>query len=167
RAGRRRERPPRRRRRGASAPPRRDADPRHLLEAPAGGHAVGRVARPGAGRLDADPCNEPVRGAEGPMRMHPAGLPLLVALAVVTVQPASSAESAPATPPLKVGITLHPYYSWVKNVVGDAPVEVRPILPGEVDAGDYQPRPEDIQKIADLDAIVVNGVGHDDFIFDM
>jgi zinc transport system substrate-binding protein len=36
-----------------------------------------------------------------------------------------------------------------------------------VDAGDYQPRPEDIAKIAGLDAVVVNGVGHDDFIFDM
>ena len=41
------------------------------------------------------------------------------------------------------------------------------ILPGEVDAGDYQPRPEDIKKLADLDAIVINGVGHDDFILDM
>lgn len=70
--------------------------------------------------------------------------------------------------PLKVGVTLHPYYSWTKNVVGDTPdVEVRPILPGEVDAGNYQPRPEDIQKIADLDAIVVNGIGHDDFITGM
>ena len=45
--------------------------------------------------------------------------------------------------------------------------EVRPILPGEIDAGDYQPRPEDIKKLADLDAIVVNGIGHDDFIFPM
>ena len=69
--------------------------------------------------------------------------------------------------PLKVGVTLHPYYSWTKNVAGDTAVEVVPILPGSVDAGDYQPRPEDIAKIAGLDAIVVNGVGHDDFIFDM
>jgi zinc transport system substrate-binding protein len=44
---------------------------------------------------------------------------------------------------------------------------VRPILPGEIDAGDYQPRPEDIKKIADLDAIVLNGIGHDDFILPM
>lgn len=69
---------------------------------------------------------------------------------------------------LKVGVTLHPYYSWTKNVVGDLPgYEVRPILPGEIDAGDYQPRPEDIRKLVDLDAIVVNGIGHDDFIFPM
>jgi zinc transport system substrate-binding protein len=69
---------------------------------------------------------------------------------------------------LKIGITLHPYYSWTRNVVGDLPgYEVRPILPGEIDAGDYQPRPEDIKKIADLDAIVINGIGHDDFILPM
>jgi zinc transport system substrate-binding protein len=69
---------------------------------------------------------------------------------------------------LKIGITLHPYYSWTRNVVGDLPgYEVRPILPGEIDAGDYQPRPEDIKKIADLDAIVLNGIGHDDFILPM
>src|SRR5471032_578151 len=69
---------------------------------------------------------------------------------------------------LKIGITLHPYYSWTRNVVGDLPgYEVRSILPGEIDAGDYQPRPDDIKKLADLDAIVVNGIGHDDFIMPM
>src|SRR5437764_418832 len=69
---------------------------------------------------------------------------------------------------LKIGITLHPYYSLTKNVVGNLPgYEVRAILPGEIDAGDYQPRPEDIKKLVDLDAIVVNGIGHDDFIFPM
>jgi zinc transport system substrate-binding protein len=69
---------------------------------------------------------------------------------------------------LKIGVTLHPYYSWTKNVVGTLPgYEVRSILPGEIDAGDYQPRPEDIKKLADLDAIVINGIGHDDFIMPM
>jgi zinc transport system substrate-binding protein len=72
-----------------------------------------------------------------------------------------------AAAPLTVGVTLHPYYSWTANVVARTDVQVVPILPGEVDAGDYQPRPQDIAKIAPLDAIVVNGVGHDDFIFDM
>ncbi|HXK25226.1 MAG TPA: zinc ABC transporter substrate-binding protein [Myxococcota bacterium] len=80
--------------------------------------------------------------------------------------PAHGQEKKPARP-LKVGVTLHPYYSWTANVVRDTGVEVRPILPGEIDAGDYQPRPQDIQKITDLDAIVINGVGHDDFIIGM
>lgn len=76
--------------------------------------------------------------------------------------------AAAAPPVLKVGVTLHPYYSWTTNVVGSLPgIEVRPILPGEIDAGDYQPRPEDIKKLAELDAIVINGIGHDDFILPM
>jgi zinc transport system substrate-binding protein len=76
--------------------------------------------------------------------------------------------AAAQTRTLKIGVTLHPYYSWTKNVVGDLPgYEVRSILPGEIDAGDYQPRPEDIKKLVDLDAIVVNGIGHDDFIMPM
>jgi len=89
---------------------------------------------------------------------------LLALLTVVGIAPTALAADPP---PLKVGVTLHPYYSWVANVVANTNVEMRPILPGEVDAGDYQPRPEDIKKLADLDAIVINGVGHDDFILDM
>src|SRR5690242_6613588 len=80
---------------------------------------------------------------------------------------AATASAQPAST-LKIGVTLHPYYSWTKNVVGTLPgYEVRSILPGEIDAGDYQPRPDDIKKLVDLDAIVVNGIGHDDFIMPM
>jgi len=100
------------------------------------------------------------------MMRHGAWTIALAVWALASVAPGADAEHTPATP-LKVGVTLHPYYSWTANVVRDTDVEVRPILPGEVDAGDYQPRPDDIKKLADLDAIVVNGVGHDDFIFDM
>src|SRR5580765_1287899 len=80
----------------------------------------------------------------------------------------ASAVSAQPASTLKIGVTLHPYYSWTRNIVGNLPgYEVRSILPGEIDAGDYQPRPEDIKKLADLDAIVINGIGHDDFIVTM
>jgi zinc transport system substrate-binding protein len=93
------------------------------------------------------------------------GLPVFV-IALLLFAP--SAAFAQAKPTLKIGITLHPYYSWTANVVGKLPgYEVRPLLPGDIDAGDYQPRPEDIKKIVDLDAIVINGIGHDDFIMPM
>ena len=87
----------------------------------------------------------------------------------LTLAPAPAPAPGAAAPrPLKIGVTLHPYYSWTRNIVGDTPgVEVRGVLPGEIDAGDYQPRPDDIKKLADLDAIVINGIGHDDFILDM
>lgn len=89
-------------------------------------------------------------------------------MALVAVLFAGNAVAADAArPPLKVGVTLHPYYSWTANVVGSTGVEVRAILPGDVDAGNYQPAVADIEKIRDLDAIVVNGVGHDDFIMPM
>src|SRR3989442_2419862 len=79
-----------------------------------------------------------------------------------------SATATAQSRTLKIGVTLHPYYSWTKNVVGNLPgYEVRAILPGDIDAGDCQPRPEDIKKLVDLDAIVVNAIGHDDFIFPM
>jgi zinc transport system substrate-binding protein len=106
-----------------------------------------------------------------------AGVAILGAVAGAAAAPPpnpGAARQAPGPaaaahqPVLKIGVTLHPYYSWTRNIVGDLPgFEVRPILPGEIDAGDYQPRPEDIRKLADLDAIVVNGIGHDDFIFPM
>jgi zinc transport system substrate-binding protein len=74
---------------------------------------------------------------------------------------------AMAAAPLKVGVTLHPYYSWTANVAAGLPVEVVPVLPGDVDVGAYQPRPEDVAKLGALDALVINGIGHDDFILEM
>ena len=92
---------------------------------------------------------------------------LLLTLAAACLAWPAAAQTRSAAP-LKIGVTLHPYYSWTKNVVGALPgYEVRSILPGEIDAGDYQPRPEDIRKLADLDAIVINGIGHDDFVLPM
>lgn len=86
---------------------------------------------------------------------------ILGSAAVYAQQPAPRA-------PLRIGVTLHPYYSWTANVVGTLPgYEVRALLPGDIDAGDYQPRPQDIKRLADLDVVIVNGIGHDDFIFPM
>ena len=80
----------------------------------------------------------------------------------------ANAQTAKPAAPLKIGVTLHPYYSWTANVVGNLPgYEVRALLPGDIDAGDYQPRPQDIKRLADLDVLIVNGIGHDDFIFPM
>jgi zinc transport system substrate-binding protein len=98
------------------------------------------------------------------------------ALAMLVLAACSKSGDAPGEDPapapgvaeargLKVGVTLHPYYSWTKHVVGDvAGVEVVAVLPGDVDAGAYQPSAADIQKLSALDVLVVNGLGHDDFI---
>ena len=105
-------------------------------------------------------------GTNKSLRTRVIGTIALWSLVLVSGPPRAAQSTQTQT--LKIGVTLHPYYSWTKNVVGTLPgYEVRPILPGEIDAGDYQPRPEDIKKLVDLGAIVVNGIGHDDFIFPM
>jgi zinc transport system substrate-binding protein len=87
-------------------------------------------------------------------------------------KPASGSAPAPDKPtaaaPLRVGVTLQPYYSWTANVIAGVPgAEVVAVLPGDIDAGSYQPTPRDIANLAGLDAIVTNGIGHDDFITGM
>ena len=111
--------------------------------------------------------SRPRRSALRTMAMSRSALGAVVAMAAL-VMSAGSPHAAQGTPTLRIGITLHPYYSWTRNIVGALPgYEIRSILPGEIDAGDYQPRPDDIKKLVDLDAIVVNGIGHDDFILPM
>jgi zinc transport system substrate-binding protein len=63
---------------------------------------------------------------------------------------------------LRIGITLHPYYSYVTNIVGDK-AEVVPLIPAGFNPHAYEPRADDIKRIGSLDVIVLNGVGHDDF----
>ena len=68
---------------------------------------------------------------------------------------------------LKIGITLLPYYSFVANIVKDR-AEVIPIVKAEgFDSHTYQPKVEDIERASKVDVIVVNGIGHDEFIFDI
>ncbi|CAH0146123.1 zinc ABC transporter solute-binding protein [Pseudomonas mediterranea] len=65
---------------------------------------------------------------------------------------------------LKVGVTLHPYYSFVANIVGDR-AEVVALIPAEANPHNYQPQPADITRAMSLDALVVNGIGHDQWAF--
>ncbi|MDP8225875.1 MAG: zinc ABC transporter substrate-binding protein [Candidatus Lernaella stagnicola] len=85
---------------------------------------------------------------------------IVVALTVMIAAPGFAADK------LRIGVTLHPYYSWVGNIVGDT-AEVVPVVPPEADPHSYQPRPQDLARFAKLDAVVVNGLGHDEFIRSM
>ncbi len=101
------------------------------------------------------------------MRLLATGLLAFAALVPLRAQEKPATAVPPAAAPrasLKVGVTLHPYYSWTRAIVAGSDVEVRSLLPGDVDAGNYQPRAEEIAKLAELDAVVVNGLGHDDFL---
>lgn len=65
----------------------------------------------------------------------------------------------------RIGITLHPYYSFVANIVGDT-AEVVPLIGGGFNPHNYRPQPEDIKRCMKLDVMVVNGIGHDEFAFE-
>jgi zinc transport system substrate-binding protein len=85
--------------------------------------------------------------------------------APTSTTPTPAPVPVPGADTLAIGVTLHPYYAWTANVVKDLPgATVVAVLPGDVDAGNYQPATADIAKLERLDAIVVNGLGHDDFI---
>ncbi len=79
------------------------------------------------------------------------------ATALLLLGAASAADAK-----LRIGITLHPYYSYVSNIVGDK-AEVVPLIPAGFNPHAYEPRAEDIKRIGSLDVVVLNGVGHDDF----
>jgi zinc transport system substrate-binding protein len=64
---------------------------------------------------------------------------------------------------LKIGVSLHPYYSWVKNIVGDT-ARVTPLIPPGSDPHTYQPMPADLEHLQNLDVLVINGAGHDEFV---
>jgi zinc transport system substrate-binding protein len=94
--------------------------------------------------------------------MKRAVLVMLMLVAVVSgkANPAASGKK------LRIGITLHPYYSFVKNIVGDR-AEVVPLIGAGFNPHNYEPQPDDITRVMKMDAIVVNGIGHDDFVFEI
>ena len=64
--------------------------------------------------------------------------------------------------PLKVGITLHPYYSYVANVIGDK-AEIVPLVDAGFNPHSYELQPADLKRLLTMDALVLNGIGHDEF----
>lgn len=62
---------------------------------------------------------------------------------------------------LKIGVALRPYYSFTVNIVGDR-ADVLPMTDGSNPHG-YAVTPSDVKRALTLDAVVLNGIGHDDF----
>ncbi len=67
---------------------------------------------------------------------------------------------------LKVGITLHPYYSFVANIVGNR-ADVIPLIDADANPHGYAPRPADMVRIMSMDVLVLNGIGHDGWAFEI
>jgi zinc transport system substrate-binding protein len=82
-------------------------------------------------------------------------------LALVTL-----GAQAAAAKTLKVGITLHPYYSFVANIVGDR-AEIVPLIDADANPHGYAPQPADMIRMTSMDVLVVNGIGHDTWAFEI
>lgn len=87
---------------------------------------------------------------------------LVVGSAALALSAAFASPSFAADKKLRIGVTLHPYYSWVANIAGDK-AEAVPLIPVGFNPHAYEPRAEDIRRIGSLDVVVLNGIGHDDF----
>lgn len=74
----------------------------------------------------------------------------------------SSSAYAKPSAKISIGITLHPYYSYVKNIVQDR-AEVLPLIEAGFNPHSYKLSPADLNRLQAMDAIVVNGIGHDEF----
>ena len=63
---------------------------------------------------------------------------------------------------LVVGVTLHPYYSYVANII-QAKGEIVPLIPEGFNPHAFEPRAQDIKRINELTVLVLNDIGHDAF----
>jgi zinc transport system substrate-binding protein len=89
----------------------------------------------------------------------------IVAAVLLFALPAHDGAAAEGAK-LKVGITLHPYYSFVANIVGDK-AEVVPLIDSGANPHNYTPQPDDMKRVLTMDVLVVNGIGHDEWAFDI
>ena len=67
---------------------------------------------------------------------------------------------------LTIGITLHPYYSFVANIVGDR-AQIVPLIDADANPHGYAPQPADMVRMTSMDALIVNGIGHDSWAFEI
>ena len=81
---------------------------------------------------------------------------LFLSLLLLVISSASYAQK------LTIGITLQPYFSYVKAVVGDK-ADVIALVDEGFNPHNYQPQANDLRRLKKMDVIVVNGIGHDDF----
>ncbi len=87
----------------------------------------------------------------------------LVLLAGCTAQ---TPTTKPMTPKLQVVTTFVPMTQFTQAVAGDR-AQVTQLLPPTIGPHDYQSKPEDIQKLAQADVLVQNGLDMEAFLTDL
>lgn len=91
---------------------------------------------------------------------------LLKTLVLTFVAALALGSHAAEAAKLRVGITLHPYYSFVANIVGDR-ADIVPLIDADANPHGYAPQPADMVRIMSMDVLVVNGIGHDTWAFEI
>jgi zinc transport system substrate-binding protein len=91
---------------------------------------------------------------------------LALAFLLVLLLPTAHAEDPAPSEKLRIGVTLVPYYSFTANIVGDL-AEVVPLIGTAYNIHGYQPQASDIKNAMTLDVLVVNGIGHDEWAFEI
>ena len=93
-------------------------------------------------------------------------LPYLLMSALTLFVLATTAIFSPAAEAsdkrLQVGIALHPYYSYVAEIVGDR-ADILPLVESGFNPHSYELQPSDLNRLMKMDALVLNGIGHDGF----
>jgi zinc transport system substrate-binding protein len=87
----------------------------------------------------------------------------LVLLAGCTGQ---APTSNPPPPKLQVVTTFAPMTQFTQAVAGDR-AKVTQLLPANIGPHDYQSKPEDVQKLAQADVLVQNGLEMEEFLDDL
>ena len=84
---------------------------------------------------------------------------LVATMAVLLAPMVASAQ-------LNIGVTLHPYFSFVTNIVQDR-ADVVPLIEAGYNPHGYTPQAADMKRAIELDVAVVNGIGHDEWAFEI
>lgn len=87
---------------------------------------------------------------------------LLCSTAVVAAEPLPFKNGARMT----VGVTLHPYFSFAANIVADK-ADIVPLIGAGYNPHNYNPLPDDMKRAQSLDILIVNGIGHDQWAFEI
>lgn len=102
------------------------------------------------------------------LKKYQLSIALLSALALGSCAspPSEETSSTQGDSKLQVTTTFLPITNFTKAVAGDR-AQVTQLLPNNVGPHDYQAKPEDVQKLAKADVLVMNGLEMEAFLEDM
>ncbi|MFD1178993.1 metal ABC transporter solute-binding protein, Zn/Mn family [Paenibacillus puldeungensis] len=76
---------------------------------------------------------------------------------------AQSTETVAKPDKLKIQTSFYPMYEFTRQVAGEL-ADVELLVPGGVEPHDWEPTPQDIQKIEESDVLVYNGAGMEGWV---